>query len=323
MILPYTRLLCSMGAPVDRLLERARIPAELLKHPSAIMPLANAFRFGELACQAEGTEHLGFLVGLTATLEDYGSYGNILLNALTVYDYLRKGIFLYNMVITGQRLRLSEHGEEFRLTIESDAGPGIGAYQSHMDTLITTIARLREAAGPQWSPREVGLAYRAKEQLPVTDLLAGSRILQGVGETYLTIPREVMGLRFPVCDSMVEIDMAMSHERTLPKDHAGVVKHQIESLISDSPLRIDTVAESLAMNSRGLQRKLAETGLTYAQLYFEIRMKKAVEWLDKTDKPIAEIASDLGYRDASNFTRAFRRQAGISPQRFRKYARHA
>jgi len=42
--------------------------------------------------------------------------------------------------------------------------------------------------------------------------------------------------------------------------------------------------------------------------------------LENTDKSIAEIASDLGYTDESNFTRAFRRKIGESPQAFRDNA---
>ena len=51
--------------------------------------------------------------------------------------------------------------------------------------------------------------------------------------------------------------------------------------------------------------------MTYSRLLSETRMRKAAIWLENTDKPIAEIASELGYQDASNFTRAFRRQAGM------------
>jgi AraC-like DNA-binding protein len=53
----------------------------------------------------------------------------------------------------------------------------------------------------------------------------------------------------------------------------------------------------------------------------EFRLHRAAEWLENTDKPIGEIAFDLGYTDASNFTRAFRRQTGVSPQVFRDNAR--
>lgn len=322
-ILPYTRLLHSLGAPVERMLNRAKIPADLLNYPSAVVPLQNAFMFGELACQTEGTEHLGFLVGLSNSLEDYGSYGKILQDALSIYDYLQKGISLYNMVITGQRLRLSQHGEDFRLTIESNVEPGIGAYQSHMETLITTIAILREAAGPDWSPRMVSLAYKAHEKIPDTELLAGTRIVWGSGQTYLTIPRSVMGLCFPVDGRMRSRDRTLSLERSLHEDLASVVKIQIESFLSERAMQIDTIAESLAMNTRSLQRNLAKQGATYSLLLSETRIRKAAMWLENSDKPIAEIATDLGYSDASNFTRAFRQHVGVSPQLFRHNLRKA
>ena len=49
----------------------------------------------------------------------------------------------------------------------------------------------------------------------------------------------------------------------------------------------------------------------------ETRLHHSRRWLEQTEKPILEIAMELGYRDASNFTRAFRRRLGISPQAFR------
>jgi AraC-like DNA-binding protein len=86
-------------------------------------------------------------------------------------------------------------------------------------------------------------------------------------------------------------------------------------------LLIDTVAETLTMSRRSLQRSLAKQGLTYSQLLAETRMRQAADRLENTDEPIAEISFDLAYTDASNFTRAFRRQTGVSPQTFRYNAR--
>jgi AraC-like DNA-binding protein len=53
-------------------------------------------------------------------------------------------------------------------------------------------------------------------------------------------------------------------------------------------------------------------------LLHRVRLRRAADWLTRSDKPVIEIALDLGYTDASNFTRAFRRQTGVSPQRFRQ-----
>jgi AraC-like DNA-binding protein len=102
----------------------------------------------------------------------------------------------------------------------------------------------------------------------------------------------------------------------LPEDLAGLVQLQIESLLPHA-IEIDVVAESLTMSRRSLQRSLAKKALTYSQLLIATRMRLAARWLAHSDKPIAEIAFDLGYQDASNFTRAFRRQIGASPQAFR------
>jgi len=310
-----------MGAPVEHLLVRAGIPAILLNHPAAGVPLENAFRFCDLACQTQGTEHLGLHVGLAAGLDDLGPYGRILQESLTVHDYLRKGISLYNMLITGQRLWLSEHGEELRLNIATVGASEIAKYQSQTETMVVTISKLREAAGSGWSPREVSLAYRTREGLPDIDLFAGSRILRGTGETYFTMPRAMMGLRFPGGRGSPARDLESPAARSLPEDLGGLVQLQIECLLSNRALQIDTVAETLAMSTRSLQRVLARQGLTYSQLLAETRVRQAAHWLENTDKPIAEIAFDLCYTDASNFTRAFRLQTGVPPQMFRERAR--
>jgi AraC-like DNA-binding protein len=49
----------------------------------------------------------------------------------------------------------------------------------------------------------------------------------------------------------------------------------------------------------------------------EARQRLAIDWLEKTDKTVGEIAFDLGYTDSSNFSRAFRREVGLTPQAFR------
>jgi len=47
-----------------------------------------------------------------------------------------------------------------------------------------------------------------------------------------------------------------------------------------------------------------------------------MDWLDRSDKPVTEIALALGYTDASNFARAFRRHTGLSPRAYRNASLH-
>jgi AraC-like DNA-binding protein len=98
------------------------------------------------------------------------------------------------------------------------------------------------------------------------------------------------------------------------------VSLQIESLLSGHSVTLELLAESLGMSGRSLQRGLADQGASFTALLGAVRLRRAAEWLQRTDKPVVEIALDLGYTDASNFTRAFRRAIGVSPSVFRKAA---
>ena len=92
----------------------------------------------------------------------------------------------------------------------------------------------------------------------------------------------------------------------------------VGALSGDSrDLHIDRIAESLGMSRRTLQRAIGREGLTYLGLVNEYRLRKARDWLDGSEKPVTEIALDLGYTDASNFSRAFRRHIGLTPTEYR------
>jgi len=99
------------------------------------------------------------------------------------------------------------------------------------------------------------------------------------------------------------------------------VELQIEAWLPQRAAPIDLVAETLGMSRRSLQRGLASEGVRYTDLLDAVRLRHAADWLQHTDKPVLEIALDLGYTDPSNFTRAFRRQTGVAPRTYRHGAR--
>ena len=67
-LLRYTALVDRLGAPLGRLLAESGISEELLDYPAAAVCLKSAYKFGELACEATGTEHLGLYVGMQSRL---------------------------------------------------------------------------------------------------------------------------------------------------------------------------------------------------------------------------------------------------------------
>lgn len=73
------------------------------------------------------------------------------------------------------------------------------------------------------------------------------------------------------------------------------------------------VAKRLSMSPRTLKRRLAEQGTTFSELIDDARRQRALVLLEDRRLTVEQIAAELGYSDAANFTRAFRRWTGKSP----------
>ena len=72
------------------------------------------------------------------------------------------------------------------------------------------------------------------------------------------------------------------------------------------------------MPVRTLKRRLHEQGTSYRKIVNELRAQIAIRYLRETDLTIEDIASCLGYSEATNFRQAFRRWTKATPQQFRQ-----
>ena len=91
------------------------------------------------------------------------------------------------------------------------------------------------------------------------------------------------------------------------------------------PLTLAVVARALASSPRQLQRAYEQSGrMTFSEDLLARRMAAAAELLlEQRAIPVSDVARLVGYRHASHFASAFRRQYGLSPARFRERARAA
>ncbi|MEM9056370.1 MAG: AraC family transcriptional regulator ligand-binding domain-containing protein [Pseudomonadota bacterium] len=81
---------------------------------------------------------------------------------------------------------------------------------------------------------------------------------------------------------------------------------------------LEAVAAHLNLSPRSLLRKLSQRGTTFRELVQGVHKTLAKEALLNGDEPVADIGYRLGYSDASNFGRAFRRWYGVSPGHYRQ-----
>ena len=95
--------------------------------------------------------------------------------------------------------------------------------------------------------------------------------------------------------------------QTLAADGAGMQNAQ-------------TLAQLLHVSARTLHRQLKEEGATLQGLKDEARRVRAVDLLQRTQRPIKQVAEAAGFRNEKSFIRAFKGWTGQSPGDFRRHA---
>ena len=92
----------------------------------------------------------------------------------------------------------------------------------------------------------------------------------------------------------------------------------IRQHLADTSFNPEVLADRLGISARQLYRKLnAISGDTVSELILRIRMDKAAELLQDWRQNISEVATNVGFTEASNFSRAFRKHFGSSPTEYR------
>jgi len=93
----------------------------------------------------------------------------------------------------------------------------------------------------------------------------------------------------------------------------------VEENFTNDQFKVNHLAENLNMSSSQLNRKLAALlDRSAVQFMISVRLQHAANLLRTSDKTVAEISYDIGYSDQAYFTRAFKKQFGVSPSEFRK-----
>jgi transcriptional regulator GlxA family with amidase domain len=87
----------------------------------------------------------------------------------------------------------------------------------------------------------------------------------------------------------------------------------------DPDLSLAAVAHEIATSRRQLQRALAEAADTsFSRELQRIRMERAAQLLLSERLPVQVVAAAVGYRQAAQFAKVFRRHHGVAPSTFRR-----
>lgn len=107
---------------------------------------------------------------------------------------------------------------------------------------------------------------------------------------------------------------ALSNENTYSYQVVREITHNLKAEVPS----IETIARSLTISVRNLQRELQTEGTSSQQLLDDTRKELALRYLKKPDTSIHDVAFLLGYSEPSAFHGAFKRWTSQTPRVYLK-----
>lgn len=318
---PFLEFLNQLGSPTERLLRNAKLPSFILEDPEALIPIYQAFDFIAHAAQLEKIEMLGVAVGQQTHISDLGLLGQILHQSLTLYDLIRTLEQIIPCVNSTERVWLKEEEELVWFHHHFIFSPTTNHQQARLYALMLYLKAIQLATGTSWQPAALRLTGSSFDVSNIEEL-ANVPISFNCPTDAIAIPKALLSLplqKSPKPHPLLSQDSIQQWQESAPaSSFSDSLKQLLQSLLPDEYPDIHTAAEASGLSVRSFQRRLAAEQLSYSQVVEQVRFDQAVQMLNSSCMQLVDVASELGYTDAANFTRAFKRWTGISPRQFRR-----
>lgn len=320
-ILMLVRLMESLGIDARKHFKEMGVDYELLHEPSARIPDEVVIQLWGTLVEESGDPCIGLKVADFWHPTSLHALGFAWLASSTLKEAFER-IVRYNQFITqNQMYEFDETASHFRFTIYESVEPFVFP-QEFYDAGMSYVKTLcDEAYGPEFSFLRVDMR---RPEPGCVDMFRGrfkAPIVFGADTNTLYLSKEVALKELPTANA----DLARVNEEIvaayLEQIEQGTVSKQVRTrLVEQLPsgnVSQESIAASLYMSTRTLQRKLQEEDTSYKELLTETRHELAMRYMSASNSQVSEVAYLLGFSEVGNFTRAFKRWTGMAPTEFR------
>jgi AraC-like DNA-binding protein len=282
--------------------------------------MATFERLIERARALTGEPGLGFHLGLSMRISAYGYLGFAAMTATTLRDALEIAVRFAPTRTTAIALRLESEGDRAFVVLEEHCVFG-SARDVIVLALVVGIWQIGKALTGRQLHGGADLAFSEPDYFARFATLMPGPVRFGQPRNQLIFDNAILDCPLVLSDPAAERLAREQCERELAAigPRAEIVASVRARLAREEggfhPL--PKVAKKMHMSVRTLKRKLEAEGTSFSTLVDDERRDKAMALLRRDDRAVEEIAERLGYSDAANFTRAFRRWTGTTPKAFR------
>jgi len=314
---PFVDTLTRLGAPVEVLARQAGMPLDAVRQRMGIIGERALWRFIAYGAKSVDQKFLGYRTALEHPVTKAADLGGLNLRVAptleSIFELFVKDVRTES---TGADYRLRDDGDSVWFHREPIFPDSDASWQTEQYVVAFIIQIVRLCADPSWLPEKIRITSRSSP-VPVPPEWTTIAFEWGCPATEICIERATMSMPPRVDRTVDEKKANRDLGSSTLQNFSGLVDRQIWS----GTIGIDNAANELGISTTTLKRRLLELDASYLKIVKQRRHTWACQLLSSSNKPISEIAHDLGYRYRTNFTRAFTRLSGMSPNAYRKQFR--
>lgn len=264
----------------------------------------------------------GLRLGRQQTIGNFGLLGLAMMTARTFGDAVAIGLQYSPVSGSLMDLELDDSEPGILALVAKPRAPDDAILPFLCEELFaSTLMLCRGLVGPAFRPLRLELAYPAPAYAHEYEALFGCEVRFGMPRNRELIDPAWLSRRLPAWNPVSAQQALALCRAQMPRGPASgeivvAVRHLLRARLHESPALGDIAAE-LHLTERTLRRQLLAAGSGFRILHDEVRSERARELLRGSDLPIAQVGASVGFRDAREFRRAFKRWTGTTPSAMR------
>jgi AraC-like DNA-binding protein len=313
-------LLGELGVDAEALAEQCGLDPAALRQADLPVPASAVVRLFEASADATRHEDFGLLLATRQNLSVLGPLWMTMRSARTVRDALQVLAEFFVVHTTGALVALQRHGDggaSISYSLAADVSPH--DRQTIELGLALLCQELRAHLGAGWTPSAVQLCHERPASLRSHQRWFGRAVSFNQDRNALWLDAATLAVPLPA--ALQPSHALLRRQLVGRRDNAGAVAAKIEATMRELMPFADCSREGVAglveLSERTMQRRLAEAGTTFQDLRDRVRADIALKYLRQSGLQAAQVGEILGYSEPAAFTRAFKRQHGLTPSQAR------
>jgi len=307
------------GQDGDAIAARLGVVVDASNDPLQRVPVTSVSALYDAAITATGDPYFGLAVAQQLRMGHMHALGFAMLASATLLDFCKR--FARSCQLISQAVFIDVDETDHHVTLRGTIAPAVCGQAEQAFGGFLVLA-MRKMLGYDFEPVrfEFRHAMPPGGDGPYVALLGCPVSFGHAGPTLVLARKDLVQPLAEACPDLATLHDAVILDYLRRLDSADIVslaRQKILELLPSGACNRRQLARSLCISETTLHDRLADAGTSFRALVDEIRCGLASTYLKQSSYSITEIAFMLGFTDAANFTRAFRRWSGASPSDFR------